>query len=113
MLNVTKHLSAALLFSAVTLAVIQSPVYGQVSKAAPAQKVPTFKVDPSWPLDMPHNWIMSVVTGVFVDSKQHVWVTQLPEQLTEEETFADQKPPMSTCCSASPSVLEFDAQGKL
>jgi sugar lactone lactonase YvrE len=75
--------------------------------------VPTFKVDPSWPLEMPNKWIMGAVTGVFVDSKQHVWVTHLPETLTEEETSAEQKPPIGTCCAAAPPVLEFDAQGTL
>src|ERR1700678_715261 len=105
-------LRRARIFSAVAVCIgaliaLESPASGQGSGAA-AQKVPTFKVDPSWPLDMPNNWIMSVVTGVFVDSKQHVWVTELPEQLTEEETFAEQKPPMSTCCVAAPPVLEFD-----
>src|SRR5580658_9805234 len=108
----TNHIFTALVLCAVTLAVFESPANGQRSGAA-AQKVPTFKVDPSWPLDMPNNWIMSVVTGVFVDSKQHVWVTNLPELLTEEETFAEQKPPISTCCVAAPPVLEFDEKGKL
>jgi sugar lactone lactonase YvrE len=96
---------AALAWCAVALAAVESP--------AAAQKVPTFRVDASWPLDMPNNWIMSVVTGVFVDTKQHVWVTNLPELLTQEETFAQQKPPMGTCCVAAPPVLEFDQQGKL
>jgi DNA-binding beta-propeller fold protein YncE len=101
-----------LVLCAFTLAVFEPPAIGQRSAAA-AQNVPTFKVDPSWPLEMPNNWIMSVVTGVFVDAKQHVWVTILPEQLTEEETYAEQKPPMGTCCVAAPPVLEFDAKGKL
>src|SRR5271168_2053351 len=108
----TNHSFTALMVCVVTLVVLESPASGQRSGAA-AQKVPTFKVDPSWPLDMPNNWIMSVVTGVFVDAKQHVWVTELPELLTEEETFAEQKPPMGTCCVAAPAVLEFDANGKL
>ena len=77
----TNHIFAALVACTITLANAQS-------SGAAAPKVPTFKVDPSWPLEMPNNWIMSVVTGVFVDAKQHVWVTNLPEQLTEEETFA-------------------------
>ena len=50
---------------------------------------PAFKVDPSWPLEMPNNWILGAVTGVFVDARDHVWVTHLPETLTEEETSAD------------------------
>lgn len=62
---------------------------------------------------MPNHWIMGAVTGVFVDAKQHVWVTHLPETLTEEELYEQQTPPMGTCCKAAPPVLEFDQQGKL
>jgi DNA-binding beta-propeller fold protein YncE len=81
--------------------------------AQPSTAVPTFKVDPSWPLEMPTKWILGSVTGVFVDSRQHVWVTHLPETLTEEETSVQQKPPIGTCCVAAPPVIEFDAQGKV
>jgi DNA-binding beta-propeller fold protein YncE len=80
---------------------------------------------------------MGAVTGVFVDAKQHVWVTHLPETLTEEELYEEpwkvvtpptpgrggapaaaaapkEKPvQMGTCCKAAPPVLEFDQQGKL
>jgi sugar lactone lactonase YvrE len=100
---------------------------------------PAFKVDPAWPQEMPNHWIMGAVTGVFVDSKQHVWVTHLPETLTEEELYEEpwnvvtppapagrggagaaapaaprEKPvQIGTCCKAAPPVLEFDQQGKL
>jgi DNA-binding beta-propeller fold protein YncE len=74
---------------------------------------PVFKVDPSWPQELPNKWILGAVTGVFVDAKQHVWVTHLPETLTEEETSIEQKPPIATCCAAAPPVVEFDAQGKV
>ena len=80
---------------------------------------------------------MGAVTGVFVDAKQHVWVTHLPEVLTEEELYEEpwnvvtpppaggrggaaapaapkEKPvQIGTCCKAAPPVLEFDQQGKL
>ena len=84
-----------------------------IAAASFAQGAPTFKVDPSWPLEMPNHWIMGAVTGVFVDAKQHVWVTHLPETLTEEELYEQQTPPMGTCCKAAPPVLEFDHQGTL
>ncbi len=86
------------------------PLAGQ---AKPAAGAPVFKVDPSWPLEMPNNWILGAVTGVFVDGKNHVWVTHLPETLTEEETSMTQTPPIATCCQAAPTVLEFDATGKI
>jgi hypothetical protein len=108
----TSHLFATLLFCAAAFAVFESHAAGQTAASA-TRGVPSFKVDPTWPLEMPNKWIMGAVTGVFVDAKQHVWVTHLPETLTEEELYAEQKPPMGTCCTAAPPVLEFDAQGKL
>jgi DNA-binding beta-propeller fold protein YncE len=87
---------------------------GDAQSPAPAGKgAPTFKVDPAWPLEMPNHWIMGAVTGVFVDAKNHVWVTHLPETLTEEETSEVQKPPIATCCRPAPTVLEFDPSGKI
>jgi DNA-binding beta-propeller fold protein YncE len=74
---------------------------------------PRFRVDSTWPKEMPHNWILGAVTGVFVDAKDHIWVTHLPETLTEEETSAVQKPPIGTCCAPAPTVIEFDAQGNV
>jgi DNA-binding beta-propeller fold protein YncE len=79
-------------------------------KPAPASK---FVVDPTWPKDMPNNWILGAVTGVFVDAKDHIWVTHLPETLTEEETSEVQKPPIATCCRPAPTVIELDAQGNV
>lgn len=73
--------------------------------------VPSFQVDPSWPLEMPNDWIMGAVTAVFVDARDHVWVTHLPETLTPEETSAVQDPPMGLCCRPAPVVVEFDAAG--
>ncbi len=75
--------------------------------------VPTFTVDPSWPLEMPNKWIMGAVTAVFVDAQDHVWVTHLPETLTPEEISVVQDPPLGTCCVPAPIVIEFDAQGNV
>jgi DNA-binding beta-propeller fold protein YncE len=112
--------------SLLALAVVLSAVVPSAEQAKPATSAaPTFKVDPAWPLEMPNHWIMGSVTGVFVDSKQHVWVAHLPETLTEEELYeepwkaggvdpAKPKPmQLGTCCKAAPPILEFDPQGKL
>lgn len=75
--------------------------------------VPAFAVDPGWPNEMPDLWIMGSVTGVFVDARDHVWVTHLQETLTPEETSAVQDPPLGTCCRPAPAVIEFDADGNV
>lgn len=130
---------AAVTFLASSSAPTAEPFdFAQGNQAKPA--APTFKVDPTWPQEMPNHWIMGAVTGVFVDAKQHVWVTHLPETLTEEELYEEpwnvvtppapaggrggaaagapaaprEKPvQIGTCCKAAPPVLEFDQQGKL
>ncbi len=75
--------------------------------------VPSFQVDPSWPREMPNKWILGSVTSVFVDSRDHVWITHLPETLTPEETSAVQEPPIGMCCAPAPVVIEFDPQGEV
>src|SRR6185436_11793264 len=130
----TKLLSAGAVSAIVLLAAAGHPVAEQAKPG----NAPSFKVDPAWPQEMPNHWIMGAVTGVFVDAKQHVWVTHLPEVLTEEELYeepwnvvtppaaaggrggaappaaAKEKPAqIGTCCKAAPPVLEFDQQGKL
>ena len=75
--------------------------------------IPSFEVDPSWPLEMPNDWIMGSVTAVFVDAMDHVWVTHLPETLTPEETSAVQDPPIGMCCVPAPIVIEFDQGGNV
>jgi len=91
---------------------VSRPVEAQ-QKPAPAAGVPTFKIDPTWPLEFPNHWVMGSVTGVFVDSKDHTWITSLPETLTEEELYEEQTPPMGTCCKAAPVVIELDQNGKV
>jgi len=102
-----------LVWSALILALVTTVPIGAEQKPATAGAAPQFAVDPSWPLELPNKWILGAVTGVFVDAKDHVWITHLPETLTEEETSVEQKPPIATCCVAAPPVLELDATGKL
>ena len=78
-----------------------------------AQEPPKFKVDPSWPKELPNNWIMGQVGGMAVDRHDHIWVLQRPSLDTVDELGASQTPPLSQCCFAAPPVLVFDAQGNL
>jgi hypothetical protein len=78
-----------------------------------AQQSPKFEVDPSWPLELPNNWILGQVGGLAVDSHDHIWVFQRPGSDTADELGAAQTPPRSICCFAAKPVLEFDTSGKL
>ena len=63
--------------------------------------------------ELPDDWVLGSVTGVFVDADDHVWVTHLPETLTAEEVGTEVDPPIADCCRTAPMVLELDADGAL
>jgi len=74
---------------------------------------PVFRVDPTWPPELPNDWILGSITSVFVDRGDHVWITHLPETLTPEEAAAVQDPPLATCCVPAPVVIELDPEGNV
>jgi len=97
-------------------------------------KTPSFVVDPSWPQQLPNNWLVGQIGGLYVDQHDHVWIYNRPRTMTTDEAglegpvpgATDEKGqpvngmgqvraygPVSDCCKAAPSVLEFDAEGKL
>jgi hypothetical protein len=41
---------------------------------ARAQGVPHYKVDASWPKELPNNWILWNSTGLVIDKNDHIWV---------------------------------------
>jgi hypothetical protein len=105
-----------------------------VYNASPKGKTPSFVIDPSWPPPLPNNWLLGQVGGLYVDRHDHVWVYNRPRTLTTDEAglegpvagAADPSGqpinglgqvraygPASDCCKAAPSVLEYDAEGKL
>ncbi len=58
----------------------------------PANTIPTFEVDSTWPKDLPPNWTwrrptepQSDVLGINVDSRDHVWITHRG-QIVEYDT---------------------------
>ena len=102
--------------------------------ASSTGKTPGFVVDPAWPQPLPNNWLLGQIGGLYVDQHDHIWVYNRPRTMTTEEAgletaIAGAKDengqpinglgqpraygPIADCCKAAPSVLEFDADGKL
>jgi DNA-binding beta-propeller fold protein YncE len=78
---------------------IASALYFERPTHAQARQIPTFQVDPSWP-KVPSKWVLGLVSGVAVDSRDHIWVLHRPGTV-----LPDQKD------KAAPAVLEFDVNG--
>lgn len=76
-------------------------------------QAPKFQVDPLWPKPLPNHWVLGSVTGVAVDSENHIWIVQRgADSLSPLEKGAILDPPTG-CCVPAPQVLEFDAAGNL
>jgi hypothetical protein len=94
----------------VVLGFVLLPV-GVTAQTSPAP--PAYQVDPSWPMQLPNNWILGQIGGLAVDSHNNIWVYHRPRSCTPDELGAAQNPPRSMCCVAAPPVLQFDPSGKL
>jgi hypothetical protein len=97
----------------VRFSIVSAILLSAFTPATYAQDVPTYQVDPLWPLELPNNWIIGQVGGLAVDREDHIWVLQRPASNTVDEIGASVTPPRSQCCIAAPPVLVFDKQGHL
>src|SRR5499427_10245296 len=80
--------------------------------ALTAEKTPAFKIDPSFPKELPHQWILGQIGGIFVDAQDHIWINQRPSSLDAREKRATTATNV-ICCVPAPPVIEFDQTGKV
>ena len=88
----------------------------QTRGAATGPQAPRLEVDPLWPqpFAFEKHWALGSVTGVFVDSQDHIWVTHRGvDSLQTNEKGPTLATWAAECCYAAPQVLEFDVSGKL
>jgi DNA-binding beta-propeller fold protein YncE len=86
------------------------------ARGAAGPQAPRLEVDPLWPQPFPveKHWALGSVTGVAVDSQDHVWVTHRGvDSLQTNEKGPTLATWAAECCYAAPQVLEFDVSGKL
>jgi len=99
--------------AAIALAVLTAFATGAAGFQTAA---PTYEVDPLWPKPLPNHWLLGSVTGVAVDSQDHVWVVHrgYDSMTARTEIGAATNPKTADdCCVPAPPVLEFDAAGVL
>jgi len=97
----------------VVLAVAGNALERSVAQAKNPVQAPKFQVDPLWPKPLPNHWVLGSVTGVAVDSDDHIWIVHRgADSLSVLEKGAIQDPPTG-CCVPAPQVLEFDRAGNL
>jgi hypothetical protein len=86
------------------------------ARAGAGPQVPQLAVDPLWPqpFAVEKHWALGSVTGVFVDVRDHIWVTHRGvDSLQTNEKGPTLATWAAECCYAAPQVLEFDTAGRL
>ena len=78
---------------------------------ASGQAIPRFEYDPTWPKQLPNQWIFGEVGGMGVDAQGHIWVIQRPWTVTGRELAAVSGE--AECCRPAPPVIEFDFEGNV
>ena len=98
-----------------TLAAIGCQVDNAATEGAPAggAAATDFEVDPTFPQTLPNDWIVGQVSGIAVDSRDHVWVAHRPVSLSALRAGAAQDPPIAMCCVPAPPILELDPDGNV
>ena len=72
--------------------------------------LPKYEPDPFWPKPLPNNWMLGEVSGVAIDSHDHVWIIHRPRTLTDHDKYgADGKAELLP----APAVIEFDQAGNV
>lgn len=98
---------AVLLFAVLAVFMISTQMSQRVAGAQDLS-VPTYQVDPFWP-QVPSQWTLGQVSGVAVDSRDHIWIVQRPWSLESDEEAQN---PEAECCRAAPPVMEFTPEGE-
>jgi DNA-binding beta-propeller fold protein YncE len=116
MTRLTPYFPRGLMRKAVLMIVILCPLVVALALSfTPFQQeiMPDFVVDPTWPKELPNNWLTGHATGLFVDKNDFIWITHRVRLLLEDEIGASLNPPTSECCTPAPSVMKFDTAGNL
>ena len=77
---------------------------------------PGFQVDPFWPKPLPDHWILGSITGIALDSRDHLWIVHRGASSLNARTeigLASSPPSAEACCLPAPSVLHFDPAGNV
>ena len=87
-----------------------------VSSHAWQPSPPRFEVDPLWPKPLPNHWLFGSITGVAVDSQDHIWVVHRGADSLNARTemgAATNAADRRGVLRAGAAVLEFDQAGTL
>jgi hypothetical protein len=108
------HLHVAMFTAAVlTAAAVTTGRAQVVAGQAVENGAPQYRVDPFWPKPLPNRWSMQQVTGISVDSMDHVWFLNRGNAPEQDEIGGEGSPAPVLCCVRGPELIEVDQQGNV
>lgn len=102
-----KPVLSACLFILVGLAPQAHPASGAPADAA-ADRHPGFSVDPAWPRQLPHGYVLGQIGGLTTDGDGNIWVLSRPRALV---TVLND-PPDAASGVAAPAVIQLSPDGR-
>src|SRR4051812_9503828 len=98
------------------LATIRTDAQVVARQAVDKDGAPQYRVDPFWPNPLPNKWSMQQVTGLSVDSMDHVWFLNRNQAAQPIELTAEGRPggpSPALCCVRGPELIEVDQEGNV
>ena len=108
-----KILGILCVLALVAMATMVHPIAQAPGQAVDENGAPMFRVDPFWPKPLKNRWSMQQVTGISVDSMDHIWFINRNQAAEGDEIGGGDNPPRIDCCTRSPEVIELDQEGNV
>ena len=97
-----KILGILCVLALVATATMVNPIAQAPGQAVDENGAPMFRVDPFWPKPLKNRWSMQQVTGISVDSMDHIWFVNRDAAPKAMKSAAATTRPASTAASADP-----------
>ena len=97
-----KILGILCVLALVAMATMVNPIAQAPGQAVDENGAPMFRVDPFWPKPLPNRWSMQQVTGISVDSMDHIWFINRNQAAEGDEIGGGDNPPRIDCCLQRP-----------
>ncbi len=81
-------------------------VLDRLTEAKPTEKggvvAPSFVLDPAWPQQLPHHWVIGDVGGIYVDRHDHIWLYHRPLSFRDQQRCGNAEVPCCNECKGRP-----------
>ena len=79
----SKLVIVAITLQAAPVPSLAGPTQGPSGSDRAQASVPQFVPEPNWPTHLPNKWMLGQISGVAVDSHDHVWIVHRQKSMSD------------------------------